>query len=68
MKNNVTAPDRVIRVILAIVMAVLYATGVVTGTTATILLIAGIIFLLTGIAGYCPIYAAFGIGKKQAKS
>lgn len=53
--------DRVIRVLVSIVFAVLYFTGTVTGTLGLVLLVAAIIFTFTSITSFCPIYAALGI-------
>ena len=61
MKKNMGAADRIIRTILAIVVAVLYFTNQITGTAAIILGIVAIIFLLTSLVGFCPLYAPFKI-------
>ena len=61
MKKNMGSTDRVIRVILAIVFALLYFTGTVSGTIGLVLLILGGIFLLTSVVSFCPLYAPFGI-------
>jgi hypothetical protein len=57
MKLNESGIDRIIRVVLAIVLFVLYFTGVVTGVLGIIFLVLGAIALLTGIIGFCPLYA-----------
>ena len=61
MKKNMGSTDRVIRVILAIVFALLYFTGTVSDTLGLVLLILGAIFLLTSVVSFCPLYAPFGI-------
>lgn len=61
MKKNMGSTDRVIRVILAIVFALLYFTGTVSGTIGLVLLILGGVFLLTAVVSFCPLYAPFGI-------
>lgn len=61
MKKNMGTADRVIRVILAVVVGILYAAGQITGTAAVILGVLAVIFLLTGAVGFCPLYAPFGI-------
>lgn len=66
MKKNMGMADRVIRVIIAAVFAILYFTGTVTGTLGLVLLILGGVFLLTSILGFCPLYLPFGI--KTCKS
>ena len=47
MKTNIGTIDKVIRIALAIVFAVLYFTGTVSGTMGIILLVLGGVFLLT---------------------
>lgn len=61
MKLNMGGADRIIRVLIAVAIAVLYFTNVITGTLAIVLLIVGAVFLLTSIVGFCPLYAPFGI-------
>ncbi len=60
--------DRILRILLAIVVAILYFTGAISGTAAIILLILTGIFILTSFVGFCPLYAPFNIStrKKQA--
>jgi hypothetical protein len=61
MNKNLGNIDRFARAILAIVLAGLYFTGVVTGTLGLVLAIAGGIFLATSLISWCPIYAIVGI-------
>ncbi len=61
MKKNIGTADRVIRVILAVLFAVLYFTHTVTGTLGLVLLILGGVFLFTSILGFCPLYAIVGL-------
>jgi len=61
MKINMGGLDRVLRVLIAIAIAILYFTGVITGTLGIVLLVVGAVFLLTSIVGFCPLYAIFGI-------
>jgi len=61
MKKNMGTIDRVIRILLAIIVAVLYMTGTITGTLAIILGIVAAIFLLTGLVGFCPLYVPLKI-------
>lgn len=60
MKNE-SRLDRIIRVIAAIVIAVLYFTGVISGTWAIVLGVLGAILLVTGLIGFCPLYKLLGI-------
>jgi len=53
--------DRIIRVLVAIVIAVLYFTGKISGTLGIVLLVVAGIFLLTSIIRFCPAYLPLGI-------
>ncbi len=61
MKNNMGRTDRLIRVLIAGIMALLYFSGTVTGTLGYVVLAVGAIMLLTSLIGFCPLYAPFGI-------
>lgn len=61
MKKNMGTADRLIRTVIAIVAAVLYFTGTVSGTLGIILMVGAGIFLLTSLVSFCPLYAPFGI-------
>ena len=60
MKKNMGRPDRIIRLLLAFVLAFLSLTGLVTGTAGIILLASAGIFLLTSIVAMCPLYSLIG--------
>lgn len=68
MKVNESTLDRIIRVLLGIMLAILYATNVISGTLGIILLIVAAIMLLTGLVGTCAIYAMFGISSCKTKA
>ena len=53
--------DRIIRIILAALFAYLYFGGIVTGVLGIILVVLGVVFLLTSIVGFCPLYALLKI-------
>ncbi len=61
MKKNMGTTDKLVRFILAVVMAVLYFTNTFSGTMALVLLILAAIFLLTSFISFCPLYLPFGI-------
>lgn len=61
MKKNMGSIDRIIRIALAAIFAVLYFNNVVTGTLGIVLLILGAVFLLTSLVSSCPLYSLFGI-------
>ena len=67
MKKNMGTVDKVIRVLVAVIILVLYFTHVISGTLAVILLILAGVFVVTSLIGTCPLYLPFGIntGKKE---
>ncbi|MCA9953964.1 MAG: DUF2892 domain-containing protein [Ardenticatenaceae bacterium] len=65
MKSNMGSTDRIIRVVLAVVVAILYFTNLISGTAAIILGILAIVFLLTSAVGFCPLYAPFKFSTKK---
>ena len=67
MNKNMGTTDRVIRILLAAVVAILYFTGVISGTTAIILGLLGLILLLTSLMSFCPLYLAFKISTMKNK-
>jgi hypothetical protein len=46
---------------LSIVVAVLYFTEIISGTTAIILGVLAAVFVLTSFVSFCPLYLPFGI-------
>ena len=56
MKKNMGSIDKLVRVLVAAVIAVLYFTNQITGTVALILGIVAVVFLLTRAIGFCPLY------------
>jgi hypothetical protein len=61
MKKNVGSIDKMIRVLIAVVIAILYFTHVVTGTFAVILLVIAGILVITSLLGICPLYLLLGL-------
>lgn len=61
MKVNESGLDRMIRVILGVALLALYLSGVVSGTLGVVFIIVGAIALITGIVGFCPLYAILKI-------
>ncbi len=53
--------DKIIRIIIAIIVAILYYTGIISGTFGIILSILSAVFVLTSVVSFCPLYAPFGI-------
>jgi len=61
MKKNMGSADRIIRFVIAVVIAVLFFTNIITGTLGIILLIAASVFFLTSLVSSCPAYMPLGI-------
>lgn len=56
MKKNMGTIDRIIRTVLAIAVGVLYMTGNITGFAAITLGVLAIVFIITSLIGFCPLY------------
>ena len=67
MHKNMGIIDRLIRITLAAVVAVLYFTNQITGTAAIVLGLFAIAFLLTSSIGFCPLYVALKISTVKKK-
>ncbi len=67
MKKNMGSADRIIRFILAAVCIILYFTNVVTGTLGIILLALAVLFIVTSLVSFCPLYLPFGIKTLKEK-
>lgn len=64
MKANMGSTDKIIRILAAVLIAVLYFTNLISGTLATILLAFAGVFILTSFISFCPLYLPFGISTK----
>jgi len=53
--------DKVIRLIIAAVVAMLYYNGTIAGTLGIVLLVFAGVFVLTSLISFCPLYTVFGI-------
>ncbi len=65
MTKNMGTLDRGARVVAAIVLAVLYFTGVVEGTLGIVVLVIAAVFVLTSAVSFCPLYAPLGLSTKK---
>lgn len=65
MKRNMGVTDKIIRLAVAAIIAVLYFTGQITGTAAIILGIIAVAFLMTSLIGWCSSYVPFGISTRK---
>lgn len=67
MPKNMGLIDRIVRAVFAVVVAVLYLTQQISGLAAIILGILAVVFVITAILGFCPLYLPFGISTKGKK-
>lgn len=67
MKKNMGLADRIIRVIIAAIISVLYFSGTITGTLGIVLMVFAAVFLLTSLVSFCPIYTLLGFNTCPAK-
>lgn len=70
MKKNMGLADRIVRFSFAVVIAVLYFTGQISGTAAIILGIFAVVFIVTSFLAFCPAYLPFKLStvKKSEKN
>ncbi len=67
MKKNMGSADRIIRLLIAAVIALLYYSGIVSGTLGIVLLILALVFVATSLISFCPLYALFGMSTCPVK-
>ena len=67
MKKNMGIIDRIIRIAVAAVIAILYFTGQISGTALIILGIIALAFIVTGFIGFCPTYSLLSISTLKKK-
>lgn len=65
MKKNMGMIDRVLRVVFAVAVAVLYFAHMISGTAAIILGALSVVFVLTSAVGTCPLYLPLGLSTKK---
>ncbi|MBN8863718.1 MAG: DUF2892 domain-containing protein [Sphingobacteriales bacterium] len=68
MKKNMGNADRIVRILIAAVLAGLYFGGILTGTLGLILVIVAGVFLLTSLVGVCPLYSLIGVNSCPRKA
>lgn len=70
MKKNMGSADKIVRVLFAIIIAILYFTNQITGAAAIVLGVFAVVFLLTSAMGFCPLYSIFKLStlKKESKA
>ena len=61
MKKNMGSADRIIRLLIAAVAAFLFFNRTLSGTLGIVALVVAVIFTLTSVLSFCPIYALLGL-------
>ena len=67
MKKNMGNIDRVLRIVIAIALGVLYYLGIIEGVVGIVLIAVAVVFALTSFVGFCPLYAPFGLSTCSTK-
>lgn len=67
MKKNMGSADRIIRVLIAAVLAFLYFNGTISGTLGIVAVIAAVVFVATSLISFCPLYPLLGINTCPTK-
>jgi hypothetical protein len=65
MKKNMGTADKVLRILVAFLIAGLYFAKIISGTVAIILLILAGVFILTSFMSFCPLYLPFGLSTRK---
>ncbi|OJU74804.1 MAG: hypothetical protein BGO09_04315 [Bacteroidetes bacterium 47-18] len=67
MKSNIGTTDKIVRIVAALLIGVLYFSGIISGTLALVSAGVAVIFLLTAFISFCPLYMPFGINTSKKK-
>jgi hypothetical protein len=67
MKTNMGSADRIIRLMLAAIFATLFFTETVSGTWGIVLIALAVVFILTSLISFCPLYVPLGINTCPSK-
>ena len=65
MTLNMGPMDRLIRLLLAVLVAILLLAGVLKGTLAIVLGLLALVFLVTSVIGFCPLYVPLKISTRE---
>jgi heme/copper-type cytochrome/quinol oxidase subunit 4 len=67
MTKNVGQTDKIIRIVLAVILAALDYFGVVTGAFSWVLSVVAIVLLVTAFINFCPLYTLLGKNTCEVK-
>lgn len=61
MKKNMGTSDKLVRLTIAILLIILYWKHILTDTWGIVALVVALIFTVTSLVSFCPLYTIFGI-------
>jgi K+-transporting ATPase A subunit len=64
-KKNVGSTDRIVRIVLAVVLAALALTGTVGGALAIVFYVLAAVFVATALVSFCPLYLPFKLSTRK---
>jgi hypothetical protein len=67
MKKNMGSIDKIIRLLVAALIVVLYYTDKISGTLGIVLLIFAVVLVITSFISFCPLYFPFGLKTNKTK-
>jgi hypothetical protein len=67
MKANIGTTDKILRILAAVVIAILYFAGVIEGTLGIVLLVFAGVLVLTSLMSFCPFYPILHMNTKGKK-
>lgn len=67
MTKNMGSADKLVRVLIAAVIGILYYLDKITGTLAYVLMAVAIILLITSLVNFCPLYKLIGVNTCKLK-
>lgn len=68
MKKNIGNTDKLIRLVIALVIAVLYFADVISGTLAVVLGVVALVMVATALLNFCGLYAIMGFSTCKSNS
>lgn len=63
--RNLSNPERIVRVVVGLGLLAVGWSDLLSPVPAIALRVFGLVPLLTGLAGWCPVYALLGIGTRR---
>lgn len=68
MRHNMTTTDRIIRLIIAVIIAILYFDKSIPDSWGITFVMISFVFALTALVNFCPLYTLLGITRWEKKS